>query len=441
MCVVACAGFLWRVAAAEITAELARLPWRQCQRPVAHDGAVCGGSLKRSVQATNTASGAENAAGKPFGVAVTTRGVAATTAAAPRRALAPITTNRTVATAAAAASSSSVSTTATVGAVRPRNSRCSVSWHSSTFAAVVGAPNSPRRTYGLTTDEQRQGDATRSMSSLVAEAALLNADKHDMDDPAAFVAYVNDIHAHHRDTEVAKTASFGYMSHQTDVNEKMRAILIDWLLEVHLKFKLLPESLYLTVNLIDRFLERKPVMRQKLQLVGVTAMLLASKYEEIYPPEVKDFVFITSNAYTHEEILAMEAAMLNTLRFELYAPTSFVFMNRYCRVADADATVRNLAQYCVERTLQEYSALRFKQSEIAAAAVNVALRTAGTTGWTEDLVACTRYSEAHLRPIIEEIERWVSAPAQSLKAAKKKFTTPRFGEIARMPLRLIGTEA
>lgn len=83
----------------------------------------------------------------------------------------------------------------------------------------------------------------------------------------------------------------------------MRAILIDWLVEVHLKFKLVPETLYLTVNLIDRYLEKEQVNRQKLQLVGVTSMMIASKYEEIYPPIIKDFVYITDNAYTKEEIL------------------------------------------------------------------------------------------------------------------------------------------
>lgn len=86
----------------------------------------------------------------------------------------------------------------------------------------------------------------------------------------------------------------------------MRSILIDWLVEVHLKFKLVPESLYLTVNLIDRFLGLEKVHRSRLQLVGVTAMLIACKYEEIYPPIVKDFVYITDNAYTKEEILDME---------------------------------------------------------------------------------------------------------------------------------------
>jgi len=92
------------------------------------------------------------------------------------------------------------------------------------------------------------------------------------------------------------------MARQVDINEKMRAILVDWIIEVHLKFKLLPETLFLTINLIDRYLERVQIKRNNLQLVGVTAMLIASKYEEIYAPEVRDFVYITDNAYTKEEI-------------------------------------------------------------------------------------------------------------------------------------------
>jgi len=80
----------------------------------------------------------------------------------------------------------------------------------------------------------------------------------------------------------------------------MRQILIDWLVEVHLKFKLLPETLFLTVNLIDRYTYIKQVKRNDYQLLGVTAMLIACKYEEIYAPEIKDFIYMTDKAYTKE---------------------------------------------------------------------------------------------------------------------------------------------
>jgi G2/mitotic-specific cyclin-B, other len=82
------------------------------------------------------------------------------------------------------------------------------------------------------------------------------------------------------------------MSTQLDINEKMRAILIDWLVDVNVKFRLVPETLFMTVNLIDRYLSQRTVTRHKLQLVGVSSLLIACKYEEIYPPSLKEFVAI-----------------------------------------------------------------------------------------------------------------------------------------------------
>jgi len=108
----------------------------------------------------------------------------------------------------------------------------------------------------------------------------------DLNKPLEFTEYATEIFDFLKDNERYNLPVPGYMRNQTDINEKMRSILIDWLIEVHLKFKLLPETLYLTVNLIDRYLAKELIPRNKLQLVGVTSMLIASKYEEIYAPEV-----------------------------------------------------------------------------------------------------------------------------------------------------------
>lgn len=90
------------------------------------------------------------------------------------------------------------------------------------------------------------------------------------------------------------------MKRQTQVNENVRAILVDWILNVHAKFKLLPETLFITINLIDRFMSQHRIEKEEVQLLGVSAMLIATKYEEIYPPTVKDFIFMTKNAYTRQ---------------------------------------------------------------------------------------------------------------------------------------------
>lgn len=123
--------------------------------------------------------------------------------------------------------------------------------------------------------------------------------------------FAEDIHSNMKLSESLSQPHAAYMKRQSDINESMRAILVDWLIDVHLKFKLLNETLFLTINIIDRYLSAKSnVQRSKLQLVGVSALLISTKYEEIYPPTVKDLVYITDNAYTKEEILEMEYQIL-----------------------------------------------------------------------------------------------------------------------------------
>ena len=108
-----------------------------------------------------------------------------------------------------------------------------------------------------------------------------------------------------------------YMRMQTDINENVRAILIDWLIGIHAKFKLLPETLYLTVNIIDRYFSMFQVKKSEVQLVGITALLITTKYEEIYPPTVKDFIYLTDNTFTRQQILTMEFKILFSLEFDM----------------------------------------------------------------------------------------------------------------------------
>jgi len=178
-----------------------------------------------------------------------------------------------------------------------------------------------------------------------------------------------------KNTELEYIAQPGYMKNQPDINEKMRAILIDWLVEVHLKFKLYPETLYLTINLIDRYLEKEQVLRQHLQLVGVTSMLIASKYEEIYAPEVRDFVYITDKAYTKEEILSMEYKMLTKMEFNITTPSSYRFLERIFKLCpEADEKIFNLSRYLIELSLVEYRMLKHPPSMLASAALFLSMK-------------------------------------------------------------------
>ena len=164
-----------------------------------------------------------------------------------------------------------------------------------------------------------------------------------------------------------------YMDDQEEITSTMRAILIDWLVEVHMKFRLVPATLYLCVNIIDRYCSKTSVNRRKLQLVGVTALLVACKYEEIYPPEVRDCVYITDRTYTRQEVLDMEQDIVRQLEFKMTVPTAYPFLIRFLLITKASELTKIAANYYMERTLQEYQFLQYRPSLVAASAVCLAL--------------------------------------------------------------------
>jgi cyclin B len=164
-----------------------------------------------------------------------------------------------------------------------------------------------------------------------------------------------------------------YMDEQDEITPAMRAILVDWLVEVHMKFRLVPPTLYLCVNIIDRFCAKNNVERRKLQLVGVTALLVACKYEEIYPPEVRDCVYITDRAYTRQEVLDMEQDIVRSLEFKMTVPTAYPFLARFLHLTKASELTSFAANYYLERCLQEYDLLKYRPSLVAATAVCLAL--------------------------------------------------------------------
>lgn len=176
----------------------------------------------------------------------------------------------------------------------------------------------------------KQPSQPKNASSYQFTGKLDNIDERCVDDPLCATDYVEDMYDLFRKKEGLTAVLPDYMeSTQSHINEKMRSILVDWLVEVHMKFKLDPETLFLTINLIDRYLERKEVTRPKLQLVGVGCLFIATKYEEIYPPSVSDLVYICDNAYSRQNVsLSLCHFVLLSVRISQLVLTtnlSFVF--------------------------------------------------------------------------------------------------------------------
>ncbi|BBN69610.1 Cyclin family protein, partial [Prunus dulcis] len=224
---------------------------------------------------------------------------------------------------------------------------------------------------------------------------IVDFDSADVSDELAVVEYIDDLYQFYKLTE-DDSRVHDYMESQPEINPKMRSILIDWLVEVHRKFELMPETFYLTVNIIDRYLSKKIVSRRELQLVGISSMVIASKYEEIWGPQVIDFVCLSDYAYTGDQILLMEKAILGKLEWYLTVPTPYVFLSRYIKASVSPGEEYGfLSSRARNYALSNYCSVL--PSLIAAAAVYAARCTLNKAPlWTETLKHHTGYSEEQL---------------------------------------------
>jgi len=253
-------------------------------------------------------------------------------------------------------------------------------------------------------------------------------------DPHVVVEYVDEIYSYLRGLENKFRPKPGYMKKQRDINHGMRTILVDWLVEVAEEYKLNSHTLYIAVGYIDRFLSEMSVNRGKLQLVGVTSMLLASKYEEIYPPAVDEFVYITDNTYTRDQILKMENLVLKVLQFDMGAVTAYSFAERFLKAAAADDRTRHLTQYLMELTLQDGERyLKYRPSVVAAASVCVTLDTLQLPCWSATLQHYTELQPADILGCVRDVFlTFCSADKVQQQAVREKYGEDKFMHVSRL---------
>lgn len=205
-----------------------------------------------------------------------------------------------------------------------------------------------------------------------AAEQIKDLDSEDIEDPLMVSEYATEIFDYLHDLEVQSIPNPDYMSHQDDLEWKTRAILIDWLIEVHTRFHLLPETLFLAVNVIDRFLSAKVVQLDRLQLVGITAMFIASKYEEVLSPHVENFRRIADDGFSEAEILSAERFVLTTLNYDLSYPNPMNFLRRVSKADNYDIQSRTIGKYLMEISLLDHRFMSFRPSHVAAGAMYLA---------------------------------------------------------------------
>ncbi|KAJ4874303.1 Cyclin-A1-2 [Raphanus sativus] len=254
-------------------------------------------------------------------------------------------------------------------------------------------------------------------------------------DPQLCGAFACDIYEHLLLSEVKKRPAFDYMERvQPNINATMRTILIDWLVEVAEEYRLLPETLYLAVNCLDRYLSGNVITKQNLQLLGVSCMMIASKYEEVCAPQVESFCYITDNTYLRNELLEMESSVLNHLKFELTTPTAKCFLRRFVRAAKGKTEVpsllfESLASYLSELSLLDYAMLRYAPSLVAASAVFLAryILHPSRKPWSSTLEHYTSYKAKHLEACVTNLLQLChESPSADVVAVRKKYSQDKY---------------
>jgi len=274
------------------------------------------------------------------------------------------------------------------------------------------------------------------------EPALMPWDEAESTDDLYVAEYAEEIMKSLKQQEEGNSLG-DFMETQKDINTRMRVVLVDWLVEVHRKFKLSRATYFLAINMVDRFLATKTTERTKLQLLGCTCLWIASKYHEIYAPEMDDFVYISDNAFSTEQLTQMEVEVLKALSFELTVPTALNYAERYCKISShylkkerEMKIIADLIMYCSEHCVITYGLCQKAPSLVGAACfVYSCLSTKVFTlkQMEEGLEDVIGYSLQDLTPTMKELDAAVkNAKRSKHKALFKKYCSAKHSNIGKL---------
>ncbi|XP_076762999.1 cyclin B3 [Xylocopa sonorina] len=270
---------------------------------------------------------------------------------------------------------------------------------------------------------------------ILPEGVQWDFDAENWLDPFQVSHYAMDIFNYLKDRE--RLFPIGdYMGKQVCLSRWMRALLVDWMVEVQESFELNHETLYLAVKLVDLYLTKVTVGKETLQLLGAASLFIASKYDERIPPMVEDFLYICDGAYTQRELIRMEMSVLKVVDFDLGIPLSYRFLRRYARCAKVSMPTLTLARYILEYSLMDYATIMFSDSKMAAAALLLALQMKDLGGWTPTLEYYSGYKVDDIRDIVNILNQGLHRKHKEvLTTVRNKYSHKIFFEVAKLPLK------
>lgn len=220
-----------------------------------------------------------------------------------------------------------------------------------------------------------------------------------------------------------------YMTSVQDntITEKMREILFNWLVSVHEAWRLKQETLYLTFNIIDRFLSNNKINKDFLQCIGVSSLLIACKYEEIYFPGIMDFVEVTAHSFQKSDILEMEYLILTSLNFHITISSPLKFYEYFISFLNIEGNKLFCVQYLLELAAFSYPMLKYRPSCIASAVMLIAVNS--DKNKRELLLSKCKHSFNDLVVVVNELSSIYSSENNGSCALKNKFRKEAYNGI------------
>lgn len=318
--------------------------------------------------------------------------------------------------------------------------------HQSSDSVVPMSVSAPRLKRESTSPIDPMSEDSQDSTSIDrCEPEISTAQKINMhfakknNDPSAI--YANDNHNTYLQNEKTTRACLkSILTIQKDISMNMREVLIDWLVEVIEEYKLCKRTLQLAVNYVDRYLSRLSVHRSKLQLVGLSAVLIAGKYEEVYPPNVEDLCYIADNTYDTQQIVSCERDMLQILDFRMTATCPQDFIKMYGSLLSFDNKSIYMASYIVEFILQETLYITIRPSLLAVVAMFLTMhilpvnRVAGETqGWPDTLAQVCVYNLSEVLRDAEKVHGKITKK-RKLKAVAEKYSLHKYLQVSKFSI-------
>ena len=273
----------------------------------------------------------------------------------------------------------------------------------------------------------------------IEKCVLESSELEQINNPQYCVEYSKEIFSYLRSNESLNMPIYSNsILSKGEISERSRKILLDWIISVHSKFNLLPNTLFITVNLIDRMIEKKKAFINSFQLLGATALHIAAKYEEIYPPEIRDYIIVSSKAFTKEDVIDMEMKILDNLKFDILCISPYVFLDRIYFISKENCIdVYYLSSMFIEFCFLSTDIMKNKQSLIASSMFYLALKIVYPKRfkiWDDKLLIHTGYKENKIKNVIKEFINYFKGNYKDkkgkLNAIFVKYNLEKYGRVA-----------